>query len=351
MPLDTSKPETGSSLASQPVRDNFQALEEFVEPEHNTDGTHKYALDKRGDTSTGDQTISKSTPALRLIGGEAQGKDVRLVESAGDFIIQKNTGTEGTPVWVTMFSIDGDTFALGAANINETNLVDGTEIPDTKLSTIAAAGKVSDTALSSNIPNKNATNTFSAPQIIQHSGSAMLQLLDNADATYKVYLHKTATTGEFSISIRDKSTSGEVAYYNFSHTEFLSEKSIRTLAQLRSSVATGTAPLTVASTTKVTNLNADLLDNYHVMNFGSLSITTTNYYNCSRDGGYSLNPPQGSFTPQTHLWSLARTTVAKKWEADTWAGGITYINAYINYSDSYYDYHNYHDYSDYNDSD
>ena len=31
-------------------------------------------------------------------------------------------------------------------------------------------------------------------------------------------------------------------------------------AQLASSVATGTAPFSVASTTKVTNLNADLLD-------------------------------------------------------------------------------------------
>lgn len=34
--------------------------------------------------------------------------------------------------------------------------------------------------------------------------------------------------------------------------------------QLKSTVATGTAPLTVASTTKVTNLNADLLDGYHL---------------------------------------------------------------------------------------
>ena len=30
-----------------------------------------------------------------------------------------------------------------------------------------------------------------------------------------------------------------------------------------SSIATGTAPLVVASTTNVTNLNADLLDGYH----------------------------------------------------------------------------------------
>jgi hypothetical protein len=35
---------------------------------------------------------------------------------------------------------------------------------------------------------------------------------------------------------------------------------------LKSTIATGTAPLTVASTTKVTNLNADMLDNIHFQN-------------------------------------------------------------------------------------
>jgi hypothetical protein len=42
---------------------------------------------------------------------------------------------------------------------------------------------------------------------------------------------------------------------------------IRTNNQLISTVATGTAPLTVSSTTLVTNLNADLLDGYHASSF------------------------------------------------------------------------------------
>lgn len=40
---------------------------------------------------------------------------------------------------------------------------------------------------------------------------------------------------------------------------------------LKSTVSTGTAPLTVASTTAVTNLNADLLDGYHASAFGLVS--------------------------------------------------------------------------------
>lgn len=44
---------------------------------------------------------------------------------------------------------------------------------------------------------------------------------------------------------------------------------ISTTNQLQSTVATGTAPLSVSSTTLVTNLNADLLDGFHITDFDS----------------------------------------------------------------------------------
>ena len=50
-----------------------------------------------------------------------------------------------------------------------------------------------------------------------------------------------------------------------------------------STIATGTAPLTVASTTKVTNLNADLLDGYH----GASASTASTY--ALRDGSGDIN--------------------------------------------------------------
>lgn len=48
---------------------------------------------------------------------------------------------------------------------------------------------------------------------------------------------------------------------------------IYTLGQLNSTVATGTAPIRVASTTLCTNLNADMVDGYGVSNFNTNSVS------------------------------------------------------------------------------
>jgi hypothetical protein len=58
---------------------------------------------------------------------------------------------------------------------------------------------------------------------------------------------------------------------------------ITVAAQIQSSVTTGTAPFTVASTTVVTNLNADLLDGYQATNLPYLS-GTVNTWITSTDG-------------------------------------------------------------------
>ena len=52
---------------------------------------------------------------------------------------------------------------------------------------------------------------------------------------------------------------------------------IETDNQLKSTVATGTAPLSVSSTTKVTNLNADLLDGYSALNLPYLQGTVNQW--------------------------------------------------------------------------
>jgi len=57
----------------------------------------------------------------------------------------------------------------------------------------------------------------------------------------------------------------------------------------QSTIATGTAPLVVASNTKVTNLNADLLDNYDT------SITNTPNTVVVRDGNGNINANTGTF--------------------------------------------------------
>jgi len=63
-------------------------------------------------------------------------------------------------------------------------------------------------------------------------------------------------------------------------------------SQLASSVATGTAPFSVASTTKVTNLNADLLDGLSSAAFqGALTLTTTGSSGASTLNTNTLNVP------------------------------------------------------------
>lgn len=60
--------------------------------------------------------------------------------------------------------------------------------------------------------------------------------------------------------------------------------SIRASSQLISTVATGTAPLAVSSTTLVSNLNADLLDGKHLTDVSRLVVTTATGGTLAADG-------------------------------------------------------------------
>lgn len=114
---------------------------------------------------------------------------------------------------------------------------------------------------------------------------------------------------------------------------------------LQSTVATGTAPLTVASTTAVTNLNADYLDGQHgsyystagnlsgtlpsaVLGNSSLYIGTTaitlNRSSASQTlTGVSIDGSAGSATTATHIAGGA----ANKIHYQTGAGSTSFIDA------------------------
>lgn len=59
-------------------------------------------------------------------------------------------------------------------------------------------------------------------------------------------------------------------------TKFIQSSATISTGQIHSRIATGTAPLTVNSTTKVTNLNADLIESNHILS-GSVSSDGTGY--------------------------------------------------------------------------
>jgi hypothetical protein len=66
---------------------------------------------------------------------------------------------------------------------------------------------------------------------------------------------------------------------------FKAKNGIETPGQVVSTVATGTAPLVVSSTTKVDNLNADTLDGYHAADLMTTASSIADSFRRARCGG------------------------------------------------------------------
>ena len=74
--------------------------------------------------------IKKDTPSLRLIGTEGSAKDWQLIEVAGQILLEENTGSEGSPSWVTRYTFEpGDSggfdrfYRLGVAAASQGDVV------------------------------------------------------------------------------------------------------------------------------------------------------------------------------------------------------------------------------------
>jgi len=254
MAFDATKPEYQAQILSQPLRDNFNSLKTQLDFEHNENGTHKDALKKSGDVATGELAVKKSSPSIRLIGTEVNAQDMRIVETGGYLKIQKNLGTELSPAWTDMFSLNSLNYLLGNVKITQDNLDSSTQIPDGRLAQITTAGKIASSALPANFPTKDATNTFTNPQVIQGS-DAGLYLDNNIDTTYKAEFKKDSDTTA-KILIKNKSDGTDAAVYTYGADGNLTSKKLTAQTQLVSQVATGTPPLVVSSSTVVNNLNS-----------------------------------------------------------------------------------------------
>ena len=112
----------------------------------------------------------------------------------------------------------------------------------------------------------------------------------------------TATTGAFSSTLSAAATS----------VTTLTASSTVQGTRLISTVATGTAPLTVASTTKVDNLNADLLDGQNAADF----LTTT-----TGDARY-LQLTGGSLSGLLTMEPTVATDQIVKFKGSTTSGGF-----------------------------
>lgn len=92
-------------------------------------------------------------------------------------------------------------------------------------------------------------------------------------------------------------------------------------ATFESDVATGTAPLTIASTTLVSNLNADLLDGYHASSFGLATVATA-FPTSSLVSGRSTCYRTDLCERFTYLSASDSPTGAAIWIGETFAVGF-----------------------------
>lgn len=310
MAFDGTKPEYQSEILSQPLRDNFNYLKTQIDVEHNENGTHKDVLKKSGDISTGDFGIKKSVPAIRLIGTEVNAQDIRIVETSGLVKLQKNLGTEASPVWLDFFTVNPSNYLIGTARITEANLDPSTQIPDGRLAQIVTAGKIAESALPATLPKLNIQNTFTNPQIVQ-GNDAGIYFDNNIDSLYKAEFKKNSDTTA-SILIKNKSDGSDVAAYSFSADGNLTTKKLTSQTQLVSQVATGTPPLVVNSTSLVNNLYAARAA---VADLATLATTSNAVV-----GGYvkSINGLQGPVV-STSLYSIGSYIIGRPYTTLSYA--------------------------------
>jgi len=92
--------------------------------------------------------------------------------------------------------------------------------------------------------------------------------------------------------------------------------SVEASSQLKSTVATGTAPITVSSTTVCPNLNADLLDGYSALSLPYFKATV-NTWNNSDDG-----QPRFYFANNSHTYMRTGDNIYFRSDNDTGMGSI-----------------------------
>lgn len=81
-----------------------------------------------GDTITGPVNLKFAGPYLRWIGSEASAKDLRLIESAGVLVLQRNDGTEGAPTWVTVYQLPATGIPASSVDLTTKTYVDASTI-------------------------------------------------------------------------------------------------------------------------------------------------------------------------------------------------------------------------------
>ena len=270
--------------------------------------TTAYGLLAAGTTATGvHQTLAAGATTELLVGGGASALPVWTTATGSGAPVRANTPTLITPI-------------LGVATATSLQSVIGNITPAAgSFTTISASGQITSTLAigtapfaitsttkvtnlnvdllddqsgayyldSANFTGTNWTDLTDGGTTTLHthtSGTASaITVANEATDTTCFPVFVTAATGD----LGPKSNTGLT--FN-SNTQQLGIVSLTASGQLTSTLITGTAPLVIASTTKVTNLNADLLDDQSGAYYlDSANFTGTNWTDLTDTGATTLH--------------------------------------------------------------
>ena len=154
---------------------------------------------------------------------------------------------------------------------------------------------------------------------------------DDNNQSWFVVRGFTTSSGALGTAFQGAKNNASLAIYSATNRVFMNKGSgvstgggstlnvggaIETDNQLKSTVATGTAPLSVNSTTKVTNLNADLLDGYSALNLPYLQGTVNQWIN---DAG---GQPRFYFSNNSHTFFRTGDNFYWRSDNDTSMGSV-----------------------------
>jgi hypothetical protein len=256
-------------------------------------------------TDTGDDYVDWRT-SLRSGGGTSTTNDHGLLAGLADddhtqYLLAAGTrGLSGD--W------DAGTFEI-RANTFESDVATGTP-PFTVASTSTVTNLDADT-----VDGFHATGFVPTPVVLPTSGNMVIwssdaKVTEDSDVTNENILTYSGSIKEGSFPVFKETllsppsyiledsgkSAADFATSDHAHADYINKNGTVALTAnwdagsyeiraetLESDVATGTAPLTIASTTKVTNLNADLLDGYHSTTFLTAvnPVVTLTIYNGS----------------------------------------------------------------------
>ncbi|MGD8786301.1 MAG: hypothetical protein PVJ60_02670, partial [Phycisphaerales bacterium] len=342
-----------------------------VVPNLNADQTDGYDASETSTVSTlAARDASANLTANVLISDVAGGTAPLTVTSTtkvanlnADLLDDLNTATASTASTVAARDASGDLtanvlisdVAIGTAPLNVTSTTvvpnlnvdqtDGYDVAETAtVSTIAArdaGGDITANAFESTVATGTAPLTVASITKVANLNADLLDDLNSATASTASTIAARDASGNLTANVLISDVAGGTAPltvtsttvvpnlnvdqtdgYDASETSTVSTLAARdasanlTANVLISDVAGGTAPLTVTSTTKVANLNADLLDD---LNTATASTASTI---AARDasGNLTANILISDVADGTAPLTVTSTTVVPNLNADTWDG-------------------------------